>query len=188
MHPKNEWTSLPMKKAVSMFAAAVSFAAFLLPSFGAENDWKTYTKLNSGLAGNNVAAIALDPDGENVWFGSGEDILFTGLPGSRGVSRYNTSTDNWTSFSTADGLAHNSVFSIEIDDRIAWFGTRKGISRFEMKTGVWTSFDSTNSVLEESVIRQIKLDRESLWIITNRGKVYRHTPSRAIGPCSARPG
>jgi|GEM_PF-3304429 len=159
---------------VLALAAAVVLTAFMPNSASAE-EWKSYTKLNSGLAGNSVASIALDPDGETVWFGSGEEILFTGPPGSRGVSRYQTSTDRWTVFNTGNGLTHNSVFSIEADSRFVWFGTRRGISRYEKKTGVWTAVDSTNSLLGESVIRQLKKAGDDLWVVTNAGKVYRQS-------------
>jgi ligand-binding sensor domain-containing protein len=68
-----------------------------------------------------------DRTGKGVWFGTwgGGVSLFDGKEG-------------WTSYSEADGLAGNVVYSIAQDATDAlWFGTNKGVSRFDGET--WTT-------------------------------------------------
>ncbi|MFX0211349.1 MAG: hypothetical protein ACFFDT_35540, partial [Candidatus Hodarchaeota archaeon] len=135
-----------------------------------DESWKTFNTLNSGLAGNNVAAIVSDLDGINVWFGSGEDTLFGGELGSRGVTKYNRSTDKWEIFSTENGLIHNSVFSIDTDDYFVWFGTRGGVSRYTKNTKTWANF-TTDSGLVENHIKQVKIGMDYVWFVSGQGKV-----------------
>lgn len=55
----------------------------------------------------------------NLWFG-------TGLSG---VLRYDST--NWTTFTTRDGLGHNSVVTIAEDKNgNLWFGGPGGVSRY----------------------------------------------------------
>jgi len=85
-----------------------------------------------GLAPGAVSVIHRAPDGK-LWFGTG----FYG-PG-RGVFRYESSSGDGSSFffvnfTTADGLAHNDVWSIHSDaDGVMWFGTMGGVSRYDGK-------------------------------------------------------
>jgi ligand-binding sensor domain-containing protein len=74
-----------------------------------------------------VFATLYDRTGKGVWFGTwgGGVSLFDGKEG-------------WTSYSEADGLAGNVVYSIAQDATDAlWFGTNKGVSRFDGET--WTT-------------------------------------------------
>ena len=85
-----------------------------------------------GLVPGAVSVIHRAPDGK-LWFGTG----FYG-PG-RGVFRYESSSGDGSSFFlvnfiTADGLAHNDVWSIHSDaDGVMWFGTMGGVSRYDGK-------------------------------------------------------
>jgi len=60
--------------------------------------WTTYIPDNSGLAGGDVRAICVDQSGA-IWFGT-----------DNGLSRFDGVS--WTSYTTADSLAHNSVNAI----------------------------------------------------------------------------
>jgi hypothetical protein len=44
--------------------------------------------------------------------------------------KYNLTSDYWYLYTTADGLAHNRVFNIEIDDDTLWLSTAEGITLF----------------------------------------------------------
>ncbi len=74
--------------------------------------WITYNTSNSGLAENNVSAIAVDLSG-NKWFGT-----YYG-----GVSKFDGTS--WTTYNTSNsGLARNEVISLAIDlSDNKWFGT-----------------------------------------------------------------
>jgi ligand-binding sensor domain-containing protein len=77
---------------------------------------------------NYVFAAKVDRLGRGVWFGTwgGGVSLFDGKA-------------RWTTYTTADGLAGNIVYSIaQDDDGTLWFGTNRGVSRFDGKT--WTTY------------------------------------------------
>ena len=66
--------------------------------------WTTYKTSNSGIADNNIRAIAIDSSG-NKWF-----VTWGG-----GVSKFNGS--KWTTYNTSNsGLVTNTVTSICIED------------------------------------------------------------------------
>ncbi len=51
---------------------------------------------------------------------------------SYGLGRYNEDTDDFTWYTTADGLAGNGIFNIQFDENdVMWIGTGKGVNRFE---------------------------------------------------------
>lgn len=56
-----------------------------------DGKFKNFTK-DDGLAHNGILSIAVDADGENIWFGT-----------QRGLSRYNKVTETWTTFTENHG-------------------------------------------------------------------------------------
>jgi ligand-binding sensor domain-containing protein len=56
------------------------------------------------------------------------------------VSCYNRETGKWRSYTKEDGLAHNGIFSIAIDDGQVWIGTHRGLSRYDKLTDTWMTF------------------------------------------------
>jgi ligand-binding sensor domain-containing protein len=76
---------------------------------------------------NYVFAAHTDRQGRGIWFGTwgGGVSLFDG-------------EDSWTTYTVADGLAGNIVYSIaQQADGALWFGTNRGLSRFDGKK--WTT-------------------------------------------------
>lgn len=70
---------------------------------------------------NYVFSTLYDPGRKGVWFGTW----------GGGVSMFDGES-TWTSYSQADGLASNVVYSIaREDDGTLWFGTNRGVSRFD---------------------------------------------------------
>ncbi len=65
------------------------------------------------------------------------------------MSRYDDGT--WITYTTADGLASNSVASIAIDsDGVKWFGTsRYGVSRYDDDT--WTTYTTADGLASNGV-------------------------------------
>ncbi len=81
---------------------------------------------DDGLAGNVINAIASDQAG-NLWFGTGYECSYEGQCDGRGVSKFDGVT--WTTYTTMDGLADNSIGAITSDaDGNLWFGTIGGVS------------------------------------------------------------
>ena len=128
--------------------------------------------VSQGLANENVMCIAEDKAG-NLWFGTE----------GGGVSRYSASIESQannhqkdkcgpghpiTSFSTAQGLINNKVYSITVDKSgNLWFGANGGISRYEGQSIV--SF-SSSSGLSANEVRCIAEDHSgNLWFGTTGG-------------------
>jgi ligand-binding sensor domain-containing protein len=87
---------------------------------GVDEIWRgkfeTYST-EEGLAGPLVRAIAEDQKG-TMWIGT-----------ESGLSKWNSG--NVVNYSTKDGLPHDQVRSIFIDNGTVWLGTRSGLSRFD---------------------------------------------------------
>ena len=137
-------------------------------------DGKSFTNFTTaqGLANNTVWSITEDKTG-NLWFGTQ----------GGGVSRYdgnceaitNTNKNNqsvsksFTNFTTAQGLANNTVFSITEDKTgNLWFGTDGGgVSRYDGKS--FTNF-TTAQGLPDDVVTQVVIDsQQNIVIGTNFG-------------------
>ena len=90
----------------------------------------------------------------NLWFGTvGGAIRLDG--------------ERLTTFTTEDGLAHNTVSSIlEDSEGNLWFATNGGVSRYD---GTWTIY-TTEDGLADNVVLTILEDREgNLWFGTSEG-------------------
>jgi len=126
-----------------------------------------------GWVGATVFNIACTPDG-SVWFAT----WFGGVAHYAGNNaRLRLSDGNqFSNFTTKDGLAHNWVGPIHRDpDGGMWFGTAGGgVSLY--KEGMWTSLD-TRDGLAGNGISSIHQDPEGyFWFGTGRG-ITRYRPS-----------
>jgi ligand-binding sensor domain-containing protein len=108
--------------------------------------WTTFTEFD-GLARNYVWAIAEDGEGR-WWFGApggGVSVL------DDGGTPFDKEDDTWTTFTTANGLASNSVRCIVEDDRRRlWFGTDGGVSEL-VDAVVPTSSASSPSYAHDTI-------------------------------------
>ena len=75
---------------------------------------------------------------------------------------------DWTSYSTADGLASDSVYAIAQDlSGNTWFGTARGVSRFDNSN--WTTFTTADGLISNN-IKTIAVDIDgSIWVGTDNG-------------------
>jgi ligand-binding sensor domain-containing protein len=94
-----------------------------------------------------------------------EDAIWAGTWGA-GVSRF--ANGKWTTFTTADGLAGDVVYSIaQGPDEIYWFGTNNGLSRFDGAN--WTTYGTQDGLLGVDVYTiAITADNE-IWAGTKGG-------------------
>jgi len=106
---------------------------------------------------NYVFAVHVDDRNQNVWFGTW----------GGGASRFN-GKDDWSSLTTADGLAGNIVYSIaQEEDGTMWFGTNRGATRFDGQT--WTTFDTHDGLIGTNVFA-IEIDQNNdVWLGTKGG-------------------
>jgi ligand-binding sensor domain-containing protein len=76
--------------------------------------------------------------------------------------------DNWTEFTTEDGLINNFVQAIAAgNDGKVWFGTKGGISVFEGNE--WKSFTQKDGLISDNVLC-IAIDNSGvIWIGTDNG-------------------
>jgi len=93
------------------------------------------------------------------------DAIWAGTWGA-GVSRY--SDGEWTSYTSADGLAGNVVYAIaQGPDGAYWFGTNAGLSRFDGSN--WTSYGVHDGLLGNDVYAVAITAGNEIWVGTRRG-------------------
>jgi len=110
------------------------------------------------LPSDKIYSILITPSGTQ-WFGT-----------DQGVARHSgrNTLDNWTVFTTSEGLVNNFVQAIAIDKiGKVWFGTKGGVSVFDGST--WTSFTQKDGLISNNV-RCITVDQEGVvWMGTDKG-------------------
>ena len=106
-----------------------------------------------------IISILQDREG-HLWFGGA------------GLSRYDG--EKWTTFTTKDGLAHDSVWGI-LQDREGslWIGTQRGgVSRFDGRT--FTNYTTKDGLAHNGVVKILQ-DREGMfWFGTYGGGVSQY--------------
>jgi len=117
-------------------------------------------KSSNSIASDYIRSIAIDSKG-NKWIGTD----------SNGVSKFDGT--NWTNYTTENGLVHNTVYKITIDDQEnKWFGTSGGVSKFD--DNIWISYsytgDKKNGITGNGVTGGIIMDKEGdMWFATFGG-------------------
>jgi hypothetical protein len=112
----------------------------------------------SPLSGN-IQSVYVDEKGHQ-WFGTDE-----GLEEHAG----HKAKENWSLYTTADGLVDNRVIAITEDTLGGgmWFGTLGGVS--QLRDGVWTSYTMADGLLNDTVY-DIGFDPDgSVWFATRTG-------------------
>ena len=117
-------------------------------------EWTNYTTAD-GLPRELV--IALWPDGQGgVWLGSAQIDGFdyslgpmcgrANLTGG-GLTHYDPNTDQWRTYTTADGLSDNTVTGLwgEGGGEL-WVATRNGVSHFEPRSEEWISYTTDDGL------------------------------------------
>lgn len=102
-----------------------------------------YLHPQTGLAGNDVRAVAIDGLGRK-WFGT-----------SRGVSMLSADGRTWTTYTSANtnnGLGSDDVTTVAVDcEGNLWFGTKGGgVSRYD--GGLWQRYTTTNGLASNDVV------------------------------------
>jgi hypothetical protein len=120
-------------------------------------EWAAFTVENSGLANNAVFSIAVQPteSGDLVWFGT-----------LAGVSRLDTSSGNWLTFSASDfGTSWGSASSLAVDHQgRLWAATLGGgLNVYDGET--WTNFRTANSGLPYNHIQEVlEIQPGLIWV------------------------
>ncbi len=89
--------------------------------------------------------------------------------------------NNFTHFTTEDGLSQSSVFSIVQDDiGFMWFATEDGLNKFDGNTfTVFRNNPNDSTSLPDIGIRKAYKDRSGkLWVLSLRGKLCKYNPQK----------
>jgi ligand-binding sensor domain-containing protein len=160
--------------------------------------WELFTAID-GLANNSVTSLAEDRFG-NLWVGT-----VSGLSRYNGMSWYTTFTGQWVNsvmadragnvwaglpelgagfwdgltwrtFSTADGLVHNYVWST-FEDKAGdiWLGTLDGVSRYNGST--WYTYTTADGLAYDSVRSILEDEGGNIWFGTVGAGVSRYDRS-----------
>lgn len=140
---------------------------------GGENTLKLPASANTGLGTRNRHDLSISVGGEasfnpNYVFAmiaDHEDTIWAGTWGA-GVSRY--TNGEWTTFTTADGLAGDVVYSIaQGPDQVYWFGTNNGLSRFDGEN--WRTYGVLDGRLGLDVYAIAITANNEIWAGTKGG-------------------
>jgi ligand-binding sensor domain-containing protein len=110
------------------------------------------------IPSDNILSLFIAPDGTK-WFGT-----------EKGIARHtgNNTLENWTMFTTEDGLVDNFVQAIcGMDNGSVWFGTKRGISVYDGAS--WTSYTTDNGLASNQILSLAMDDNGILWIGTDVG-------------------
>lgn len=145
---------------LGILIVAVVVSSMIMTSMDESNKnsgWVSYSEKNSGLANDNSAAIAIDPD-DRVWIGTLEGIsVFDG--------------ETWQTYSANNsGLLKPEVREIEVDPQgRVWIGLAGGVNVIDGEE--WTGYTPSNSILPiAGYARAIAIDpSQRVWIGTSDG-------------------
>jgi signal transduction histidine kinase/ligand-binding sensor domain-containing protein/CheY-like chemotaxis protein/AraC-like DNA-binding protein len=125
------------------------------------NKFEFYTKENSGISGNNIKSLYYNPSLDQLWIGTYRN----------GLNRLNIPTKQFTHYKIGQSnsnipneLEETVQAIVESNDKL-YIGTINGIYSFETKSGA-----ATHVTLSKS-IRDLLIDRNSLWAATQEGLV-----------------
>ena len=118
-------------------------------------EWTNYKTNNSGIASDQITAIAFDIDGK-IWFGT-KELGISVLDGEK-----------WSDITTSSGLASLKIRAIAIDSAGGkWIGTQdKGISFYDNNR--WVTYNPENSGLTASNVSDIYIEPSGMkWFATD---------------------
>lgn len=97
--------------------------------------FNNYYKKNNLLPGHIIYALYPDND-NNIWIGT-----------SQGLIQFNQTTQQYTKFTTTEGLPSDVICGITEDERgNLWLSTLSGISKYHHKTGHFSNFSATDGL------------------------------------------
>jgi len=142
------------------------------PHDKSDDTWTTF-RTEDGLSKNNLRAVTLDGSGRK-WLGTwggGLNVL------DDGGTPHDKSDDTWAVFTTTDGLANDSIYSVAVDgsERV-WVGTYDGLSvldfagtPFDKSDDAWMTFTTADG-LASHYVYSVAADRDGrVWAGTSNG-------------------
>ncbi len=123
----------------------------------AHENWYIYNVEGSGIASNNVTAVAVGADG-GLWFGTA----------NAGLSR-TLNPLQWQHYGVNHGLGSGNIRDILVaSDGTVWIATSGGVSRFQ--NGAFSTENVVNAGLPSNSVRGLAEDSlGNIWIATDDG-------------------
>ncbi|MFI4954866.1 MAG: two-component regulator propeller domain-containing protein [Gammaproteobacteria bacterium] len=121
-----------------------------------ENTYQHYTRVNDGIADNQIYDLALDPQ-KNVWVAT-----------VKGLSVF--MNDKWTTFNTQNSVELESDFitALAVDpvDGTLWVGTYDtGLYRYDVKTEIWEHYEIPDLTADYAFVTSIAVSKNGeVWI------------------------
>jgi ligand-binding sensor domain-containing protein len=140
---------------------------------GGENALGLPASINTGLGTRNRHDLSVNVGSSESYnpnyvfstIADSNDAIWAGTWGA-GVSRFADGV--WASFTTADGLAGNVVYSIaEGPDGVYWFGTNNGLTRYDGKH--WVNYGMNEGLLGSDVYAIVVTSDNRVWVGTKGG-------------------
>ncbi len=121
--------------------------------------WQAYTAENSGLYSDYVLSLAIQdaPGGDIIWLGLMD-----------GISRFDTASEKWTSFSTQDGrIGAGGIETLYLDSRGRLWAASLGGGLSQWDGSVWRNFRISNSDLPNDTVQTVfESEPGVLWVGT----------------------
>jgi len=95
------------------------------------------------------------PSEDSLWFAT-----------KHGLYRYNKTQNEWSVFSSINGLAGDDVRKVGIEEGIIWVATDKGVSNSDIRFNDWRSY--TTDAFSKGT-NCIAFSKDYVWIGTNEG-------------------
>lgn len=119
---------------------------------------------------NYVNQILPDPVDKNyIWFAT-----------KGGLLKYDRSKDQWTTYTTAQGLSGNKVFSLARDKDTLWIGSFWGISKYNLQTEEWVNINlkGKSSICEFTDVKKDRFHPDYIWFTSRRGIIRYNKKTR----------
>lgn len=121
------------------------------------------TEIENITSPNYVNQILPDPIDKNyVWFAT-----------KGGLLKYDRSKNQWTTYTTAQGLLDNEVFSLIRDENILWVASFRGISKYNFQTEEWINIELKNKdpICEFTDVKKDRFHPDYVWFTNRRGVI-----------------
>lgn len=111
---------------------------------------KIFTETDS-LLGNETTGVT--KYGDEVWITSQ----------SRGISIFNTKTNSWRYFTTANGLVNDDNLIMKLDGNTLWLATFDGFAKYDFTTQKWTNWKD-GAGIKFADVSDFVFDDKKVWI------------------------
>ena len=119
--------------------------------------------MSNSLINNYINCMAFDNSG-NLWIGT-----------NIGISKFDVKTNQFISYTTADGLTNNFINSILLDhNNDIWISTNKGLNKFDTEKEIFNEFTKMDGIYgyQFNLNSSIKLDNGMLMFGSTNGCTY----------------